>query len=59
MSKPRHRRCPICNRVTHRYSHTENAGAFVIKVWVRDPIAARGRGSRDFCVDHVPAEEAS
>jgi hypothetical protein len=39
MAKPKHRRCgaPGCGVVTSRYSHTERAGAFVLKVWVRDP----------------------
>jgi len=34
---PKTRHCGICQAVTARYSHTQNAGAFVIKIWTRDP----------------------
>jgi len=37
MTKPKHRRCGICNVVTARYAGTQNAGAFVVRVWTRDP----------------------
>jgi len=36
--KPSHKRCQVCDRVTSRYSHTERAGAVVLKVWIRDEL---------------------
>jgi hypothetical protein len=45
MSKPKHRRCQVCDRVTSRYSRTQNAGAFVVKIWVRDQL--NGEVTRD------------
>ena len=45
MAKPKHRRCGICGCVTSRYSHTQDAGAFVVKVWTRD--ARNGEVTRD------------
>lgn len=37
MSKPRHRRCGVCNVVTARYARTQNAGAFTVQIWAGDP----------------------
>jgi hypothetical protein len=36
MGKPRHRRCGVCGVVTARYSHTQDAGAIVLKYWIPD-----------------------
>lgn len=50
--KPKHRRCQVCDRVTSRYSHTENGGAFTIKIWVRDPLngqVIRDNGNTVLC----------
>jgi hypothetical protein len=56
MAKPKHKRCGICNCVTSRYSHTQDAGAFVVKIWVRDPKngeATRENGNVIRCAEHV------
>lgn len=45
MSKPKHRRCQVCQCVTSPYVRTQNAGAFVVKVWARDP--KNGEVTRD------------
>lgn len=37
MSKPKHRRCDVCNVVTARYVRSQNAGAFVVHIWETDP----------------------
>jgi len=62
MGKPKHKRCQVCNGVTSRYSHTQNAGAFNVRVWVRD--ATRGEvtrvnGTQVWCRAHAPADESS
>ncbi len=36
MSKPKHRRCGVCDCVTARYIGSQDAGAFVVKKWARD-----------------------
>lgn len=45
MTKPKHQRCGICNVVTARYVRTQNAGAFVVKIWARDE--RNGQVTRD------------
>lgn len=59
MAKPRHKRCQICNAVTSRYSHTQNAGAFNVSVWVRDAVrgeVTRDNGSQVWCREHAPVQ---
>jgi hypothetical protein len=59
MSKPKHRRCHVCNQVTSRYSHAQNAGAFTVRVWEQDPARGevlRANGTQVFCTDHAPAQ---
>jgi hypothetical protein len=45
MARPKHRRCQVCNAVTARYLRTQNAGAFVVKMWARDTV--NGEVTRD------------
>lgn len=62
MSKPKHKRCQVCGGVTSRYSHTQNAGAFNVRVWVRDAVrgeVTRVNGTQVFCTEHAPAEDGS
>jgi hypothetical protein len=59
MGKPRHRRCGVCNAVTARYSHTEDVGAFVFKVWIRDQCNGEvfsGGGATVRCLAHATPE---
>lgn len=59
MGKPKHKRCQVCGGVTSRYSHTQNAGAFNVRVWVRDAVrgeVTRVNGTQVFCAEHAPAE---
>jgi hypothetical protein len=59
MAKPKHRRCGICNTVTARYAGTQNAGAFVIKHWVKDPAAGevlRVNGTIVRCQAHADVD---
>lgn len=56
MSKPKHKRCGVCSVVTSRYSHTERPGAFVLKVWIRDPQhgqVTRDNGATIRCLAHA------
>lgn len=58
MTKPRHRRCGICNVVTSRYVGTQDAGAFKVQRWVRDPVAGEVlavNGSIVRCREHAGA----
>jgi hypothetical protein len=59
MSKPKHRRCQACGVVTSRYSHTQNAGAFSVSVWVRDAVNGeflRVNGTQVYCAAHIPKD---
>ena len=56
MAKPKHRRCDICQCVTSRYSHTQDAGAFLVKVWTRVPRngeVIRENGTVVRCAEHA------
>lgn len=56
MSRPKHRRCQVCHVVTSRYHHTENAGAFRIQKWVKDPQhgqVTRENGTIVRCLAHA------
>jgi hypothetical protein len=55
MSKPKHRRCGICNVVTSRYVRTVQQGPFTFKVWEKDSrngevVTDNGRTVR--CTEH-------
>lgn len=45
MTKPKHRRCQVCDRVTSRYVRTQKAGAFSVVIWAGD--ALNGEVIRD------------
>jgi hypothetical protein len=59
MSKPKHRRCGICNTVTARYAGTQNAGSFAVRRWVRDSAAGevlRVNGTIVRCQEHADTD---
>src|SRR5688500_12030616 len=58
MATPNHRRCQVCNEVTSRYSHTQSAGPFSVRVWKQDTNRGEvlhANGSQVFCTEHAPA----
>ena len=59
MSKPKAKRCEVCKCVTSRYVRTQDAGAFVVQVWARDPRngeVSTVNGTVIRCTEHAEAQ---
>lgn len=62
MSRPKHRRCQVCNVVTSRYRRTVQQGPFTFVEWTPDARNGEvqdGVSGRFYCTEHAPAEVSS
>jgi hypothetical protein len=59
MTKPKHKRCAVCDVVTSRYSCTTMQGPFAVKVWVRDERhgSVQGADGKPYCDEHAVEAE--